>query len=81
MTNSIENWLETHAEQLRLLADRLDTDPDLPRFLAGLVLAGLSDDEIFDHVRTTLPSWDGQENPLARVADALHEVREAIAAS
>ena len=79
--NSIEDWLETHDEQLRRLATRLDTDPDVPRFLAALVLAGFSDDDIFDHVRSTLPSWDGQESPLARVADALNEVHQVIAAS
>lgn len=78
--NSIEDWLESHDEQLRHLADRLDTDPALPRFLAALVLAGLSDDEIFDHVRSSIPSWDGQRNPLERVAETLNEVREAITA-
>ena len=70
--------LEEHDEELRRIAQRAHVDEDLVRALAGMVVDGLPDAEIYDRLRATLPSPDGQCSPLRGVPELLADVREAV---
>lgn len=73
-----DGWVEEHNAELRDLADRLGADPDSVRIVAGLVVAGATDDEIYDLLRATTPVWNGQQNPLAGAADLVAELRAMV---
>jgi hypothetical protein len=73
--------LEHHAEELRRLAERAHVDEGLVRALAGMVLGGLPDAEIYDRFRATVPSPDGQFSPLRGLPELLVEVRRAVAST
>ena len=77
----IEQWIESHEGALHELAQRSGAHDDTVHFLAAHVLAGTSDDDIYDLLREAVPSLDGQNNPLASVPDLVHRVRELVAGS
>jgi hypothetical protein len=76
----IERWIETHDLELHDLAERMGAHDDTVHFLAALVLGGASDDEIYEHLRTVVPSMDGQRSPLAGAPELVTEVRRLVAA-
>jgi hypothetical protein len=71
--------LEDHDEELRRVAERAHVDDGLVRALAGMVLDGLPDEEIYDRFRATLPSVDGQFSPLRGLPQLLGDVRRTVA--
>ena len=77
----IERWIELHRDQLHAVAAHTGAHDDTVEFLAALVLAGSSDDDIFEHLRTLVPSWDGQHSPLAGAPELVAEVRRLVATS
>jgi hypothetical protein len=77
----IEHWIELHETELHQLAEREGAHDDTVRFLATLVLTGVTDTDIYDHLRQLIPSPDGQHSPLAGAAELLHEVRQLVATS
>ncbi len=77
--SDIGHGLEEYDEKLRQVAERAHVDEDLVRALAGMVLGGMPDEEIYDRFRATLPSPDGQFSPLRGLPELLAEVRQAVA--
>ncbi len=73
-----DGWLEEHDAELRDLAGRLGADPDAIRIVAGLVVAGAGDDQIYDLLRATTPVWNGQRNPLAGAPRLVAELRTMV---
>ena len=77
----IESWIQVHATDLKSLATRIGAHDDTVVFLATLVLAGASDDDVYEQLRELIPSLDGQRSPLADAPELLAEVRRLVAAS
>jgi hypothetical protein len=77
----IERWIGRHEAELHALAEEAGAHDETVRFLAMLVLAGSSDDDIYEHLRGLVPSWDGQASPLAGAPELVAEVRRLVAAS
>jgi hypothetical protein len=75
----IERWMDLHEAELHALAEQAGEHEDVVRFLASLVLAGSSDDDIYEHLREVTPSWDGQRSPLHGAPHLLSEVRRLVA--
>lgn len=75
-----EEWFSMHAEQLDEIGRETELGPDLMHLASALVLRGLSDDEIYLHLRLRLISSDGERDHLARAPHALERIRELIAA-
>jgi DNA-binding IclR family transcriptional regulator len=77
----IEHWIDLHETELRELAQRTDMHDDTVHFLATLVLAGWTDDAIYEQLHELIPSSDGQRNPLESAPALLEEVRRLAATS
>ncbi len=77
----IEHWIDLHETELHDLAERTDTHDDTVHFLATLVLAGWTDDAIYEQLRELIPSLDGQRSPLEDAPVLLEEVRRLAATS
>lgn len=77
----VERWIDAHEVELRSIAERAGAHDDTVRVLATLVLGGLTDDEIYDHLRAMIPSPDGQHSPLVGAPELVLAVRELISAS
>ena len=75
----IEHWIDLHEPELHGLAERTGAHDDTVHLLATLVLAGSSDDDIYEQLREVIPSSNGQHSPLAGAPDLLHEIRELVA--
>jgi hypothetical protein len=71
----IEGWIDLHEAELHELAERAAMHDDTVHFLATLVLAGLTDDAIYERLHELIGSVDGQRNPLETAPAALEEVR------
>ena len=76
-----EHWIDLHEAELHELAERTDMHDDTVHFLAMLVLAGWTDDAIYEQLRELLPSPDGQRSPLEDTPVLLEEVRRLTATS
>jgi hypothetical protein len=77
----IEHWIDLHENELHELAERTDTHDDTVHFLATLVLAGWTDDAIYEQLRELIPSLDGQRSPLEEAPVLLEEVRRLASTS
>jgi hypothetical protein len=77
----IERWIDLHENELHDLAERTDTHDDTVHFLASLVLAGWTDDAIYEQLRELIPSLDGERSPLQEAPALLEEVRRLAATS
>jgi hypothetical protein len=77
----VERWLDLHEAELHELAERTATHDDTVHFLAKLVLAGWTDDAIYEQFRELIPSFDGQRSPLEETPALLEEVRHLAATS
>lgn len=77
--NSIEEWIETHDEQLRDIAEDTEMAAPLVHLAAILMLAGVSDEEIYEQLSQHALSMDGQGSPLAGAPEALQRVRQLAA--
>jgi hypothetical protein len=77
----IERWIDMHDAELRAVAEGTGAHDDTVRLLAALVLAGSSDDDIYEHLREIVPSSNGQRSPLAGAPELVAEVRRLVAAS
>ncbi|MGZ6977743.1 MAG: hypothetical protein ACXVJW_06525 [Acidimicrobiia bacterium] len=75
----IERWIGLHEAELHELAERTETHDDTIHFLATLVLAGWTDDAIYEQLRDLVPSLDGQRSPLEGASALLEEVRRLAA--
>jgi hypothetical protein len=75
----IQRWIVQHDGELSALAREAGEHDETVRYVASLVLAGATDDDIYEHLRDVTPSWDGQESPLAGAPDLLLEVRRLVA--
>ncbi|MGZ6946314.1 MAG: hypothetical protein ACXVL8_20645 [Acidimicrobiia bacterium] len=75
----IERWIGLHEAELHELAERTETHDDTIHFLATLVLAGWTDDAIYEQLRDLVPSLDGQRSPLEGAPALLEEVRRLAA--
>jgi hypothetical protein len=71
----IEAWIRLHESALHDLAERTHAHDDTVHFLATLVLAGWSDDAIYEQLRELIPSFDGQRSPLEHAPSLLQQVR------
>jgi hypothetical protein len=71
----IQHWIHLHEAELHELAERAGAHDDTVHYLATLVLAGVSDDDIYEQLRTLIPSPDGQRSPLAGAPELLGAVR------
>ena len=76
-----ERWIDLHEAELRELAERTDTHDDTVHFLAALVLAGWTDDAIYEQLRELIPSLDGQRSPLEDAPELLDAVRHLVSTS
>ena len=74
----IERWIDGHESELHTLAARLGAHDETVMVLAGLVLGGLDDDDIYEQLREATPSWDGEHNPLGGAPQLLGELRQLI---
>jgi hypothetical protein len=74
----VHGWMRLHEIELRELAVRVDAHEDTVHFLAVLVLAGESDDEIYEGLRAMSCSLDGEQNPLAGAPELLGAVRHLV---
>jgi len=73
--SDIERWIDLHETELHELAERAEMHDDTVHFLATLVLAGLTDDAIYEQLHELIPSPDGQRSPLENAPALLEEVR------
>ena len=76
-----EAWMDQHALALDELADETDVAIELVHMAAELVLMGLFDDEIYDHLSAHVLSLDGQHNPLGGAPRVVHEIRRLVGAT
>lgn len=72
-------WLADHEFALDDLAADAGIAATLVHAAAELVLIGLTDDAIYDHLRAHLLSLDGQHNELAGAPLVLREIRRLAA--
>ena len=70
-----EHWIDLHEAELHELAEHAGMHDDTVHFLASLVLAGLTDDAIYEQLHEVILSPDGQRNPLETTPVLLEEVR------
>ena len=77
----IERWIDLHENELHDLAERTRTHDDTVHFLATLVLAGWTDDAIYEQLRELIPSLDGQRSPLEEAPVLLEGVRRLVSTS
>ncbi len=77
----IERWIDGHEPELHALAAHVGAHDETVVLVAGLVLGGLGDDEIYEQLREVTPSWDGQHNPLEGAPELLGELRQLIDAT
>ena len=74
-----EHWIHGHEAELHELAEGLAVHDDTIHFLASLVLAGWTDDAIYEQLRELTPSLDGQRSPLEQAPLILGRVRDLVA--
>lgn len=74
--NSIEEWVQAHDLRLREIADDTNMAPPLVQLAAMLMLAGVSDDEIYEQLANQVVSMNGQGSPLEGAPQALEQVRQ-----
>jgi hypothetical protein len=79
--SDIERWIDFHQSELHELAERSAMHDDTVRFLATLVLAGLTDEAIYEQLHELIPSLDGQRSPLEHTPELLEEVRRLTTSS
>lgn len=75
----IEDWVRAHDAPLEAIAGATGLPSHLVHVAAALVLAGASDDHIYDHLRAHVLSADGQHSPLAGAPRALAQIRQLAA--
>ena len=77
----IEHWIDLHEAELHELAERTHMHDDTVHFLTTLVLAGWTDDAIYEQLHELIPSPDGQRSPLEQTPALLEEVRRLVSTS
>lgn len=77
--NDIEEWVQAHDAPLEAIARDTHLPSHLVHLAAALVLAGASDDDIYEHLGEHVISMDGQRSPLAGAPRAIEQIRQLAA--